>query len=214
MKPVSNSTIALIVVLIALFVIIVIYVVTSPGTPTTISQTTSPSPASSPTSPTSRSTTNTSTPITTFTSSSPSTTSPSINPEEPLKIVNAVLYLTIETQKINETYSVDWITVTLQLGLKNTGDKVITIKDIRIDPQQYPLFGATQGSIKPGYTLSGSYFVILNPETSDITDQIRIRYDPYWEIGTQHILYVTYSVSGENIDRVITQNVTVTLKTP
>jgi len=155
LKPLSDTTIALIVALIALFVVITIYIL------------------------------------------NPLSPSPFNTYNEPLQDVDAVLYLTVETQKINETYSVDWMNVTLKITLKNTGNKVITIKDIRIDPQQYPLKGFMPFNITPGSTYTGSFPVILNKETGET----RIPYDPLWEKGTVHVVFVFYRVQGEKIDR-------------
>jgi len=122
-----------------------------------------------------------------------------------LQIVDAVLYLTTKTMNINATYSVDWISVTLQITVKNTGDKVITVKDIKVDPQLYPVSGFAPVNINPGNTYSGSFPVILNKETGET----RILYNPAWEKGTQHTVFVTYRVLGSKTDQTVSQNVRV-----
>ena len=107
-----------------------------------------------------------------------------------LQIQDAVLYLALKPQQINATYTVNWMSIELQISLKNTGDKIITVTNITVD--DLPVQGFTRVNINPGQVYTGSYTVILNPATGET----KILYTPEWERGTTHVVKVQYQILG------------------
>ncbi|MEM4433015.1 MAG: archaellin/type IV pilin N-terminal domain-containing protein [Desulfurococcaceae archaeon] len=120
-----------------------------------------------------------------------------------IQIQDGALYLAKKTQVINETYSVVWMEVNLQITLKNTGGRIVTIRDITVDG--YKLQGFTTFNINPGETTTKSYPIILNPATGET----RILFDANWEKGTSHIVTVTYVVFGTTIEQKVSQTIVV-----
>ncbi len=120
-----------------------------------------------------------------------------------LQIQDVVLYYTAKTQMINSSYSVNWISITLQLTVKNVGDKVITIRNITVDGYRVTPFSSF--NVNPGQTVSGSYLVVLNPTTGDT----RIQYSADWDRGTTHTVMVEYQVLGTTNVQKISQTATV-----
>jgi len=94
------------------------------------------------------------------------------------------------------------MTVTLDITLWNTGDMVITVVDIRVDSGRLPVEEFTPVNINPGYTYKHSYTVILNPETGET----RIEYNPDWDSGTSHVVFITYRVLGTKVDQEVSYN--------
>ncbi len=85
--------------------------------------------------------------------------------------------------------------VTLLINLKNQGDKIVKVKKITVDTTDVFTGEIT---LRPGTTYSGTYSVYDGTATSD------------WEVGTEHIVKVTYDVVGGNADQVITIKVRTT----
>ncbi|OYT40557.1 MAG: hypothetical protein B6U89_01755 [Desulfurococcales archaeon ex4484_58] len=115
-----------------------------------------------------------------------------------LQIQDAVLLQTVKHQKINLTYYVDWLSVTLQISIKNTGDRVVTITNITVGG--LPLSGFTPVNVNPGDVFTGSYPVVLNPATGET----KIPYTATWEKGTEHEIVVKYVVLGSKNEQVVT----------
>ncbi len=89
--------------------------------------------------------------------------------------------------------------VTLLINLKNQGDKIVKVKKITVDTKD--VFVAAAGeeiTIRPGTTYSKTYLVYNGTYTAD------------WEVGTEHIVKVTYDVVGGNADQAITIKVRAT----
>jgi len=122
-----------------------------------------------------------------------------------LMIQTVAFYRSIKTQAINETYSVNWISVDLQLSLKNIGDRIITITDIKVDGK-YPVSGFSRFNLNPGQVQTVSYTVVLNPATGET----RILFTPEWESGTEHTVTVYYVIQGTTITQSATAKGTVT----
>lgn len=119
--------------------------------------------------------------------------------QQVLQIQDAVLYLAVKPQQINATYIVNWISIELQLSVKNTGDRIVTLTNVTVD--DLPVQGFTRVNINPGQVYSASYTVVLNPATGET----RILYTPEWEKGTTHTVKVEYQVLGStNIQSVST----------
>jgi len=121
-----------------------------------------------------------------------------------LMIQDATFYLAVKTQQINETYSVNWISVEVQLSLKNIGDRIVTVTDIKVDGI-YPVTGFTRFNLNPGQVQTLSYPVVLNTATGET----RILYTPEWERGTEHTVTVYYVVQGTTITQSATAKGTV-----
>ncbi len=92
-------------------------------------------------------------------------------------------------------------TVTLQISVKNTGDKVAVITKITVDG--IPVFNATGGTepirLNPGQVYSGSFTVL----------QWRLDESGQWEAGTEHLVTVTYQILGQAGEQTVSQKVTV-----
>jgi flagellin-like protein len=118
--------------------------------------------------------------------------------QQMLQVQDAVLYLATKPQKINATYIVNWISIELEVSVKNVGDRIVTITNITVD--DLPVQGFTSVNINPGQVYTGSYTVILNPTTGET----RILYTPEWEKGTTHTVKIQYQVLGTtNIQSVV-----------
>jgi len=122
--------------------------------------------------------------------------------QQVIQIQDVVLYLATKPQPINETYTATWMSVNLQITLKNTGDRIVTVKNITVDG--LPLQGFTAVNINPGGQWSGSFPVILKPPA-----ETRILHDPAWERGTEHTVVVEYTVLGLAQTQRVAQTATV-----
>ncbi len=91
-------------------------------------------------------------------------------------------------------------TVTLQISVKNQGDKVASITYIKVDG--IVVFNATAAGspirLNPGQVHSGSYKVFAGIDTAG-----------QWEAGTEHIVTVTYQILGQAGEQTISQKITV-----
>jgi len=110
-----------------------------------------------------------------------------------LFIQDATFYLAVKT---DPTTGIDWISVELQLNLKNIGDRIITITNITVDGK-YRVLNFERINLNPGTSQLVSYTVVLNPVTGDT----QIEYTPEWERGTQHTVTVYYIVQGTTIEQ-------------
>ncbi len=149
-------------------------------------------------------------PTTSSTSPTTSTSGKPICEKEYAQIVDGVIYIATFPQEINETYTIIWMSIELQISIKNVGDKIITIKNITVDG--YDVRGFTPINLRPNMTYNGAYVVDL-PLESNITiipppNAVTI-YDPNWERGTEHEVVVYYSLYGEK--KICTTSATITV---
>ncbi|MEM1675106.1 MAG: archaellin/type IV pilin N-terminal domain-containing protein [Desulfurococcaceae archaeon] len=114
--------------------------------------------------------------------------------QQMIQIVDLALQLSRKYQPINETYTITWLSVTLTITVKNTGDRVVTLTDIKVDGK-YGVTPFTRVNINPGQTYTGSYSVILDPETGE-TRTLFERVGTYWDTGSEHTVTVYYVVLG------------------
>lgn len=125
-----------------------------------------------------------------------------------IQIVDLALIRSLKPYQLNETYSTNWVSVELTITVKNTGDRVITLTGIKVDGK-YDIAGFTRVNINPGQTFTGSYSVIVDPETG----ATRILYEKagaYWETGTEHTVTISYQVVGTVHIQTISQKVMIT----
>ncbi len=98
-----------------------------------------------------------------------------------LEIQDAVLYRTI---KYYPQLGENRLSVTLQISIKNVGQRVVTIKNITVDGLSTKNFQPV--SLNPGQVFSGTYTVFKNA-----------KYNPKWDTGTEHTVEVYYQVLGQ-----------------
>ncbi len=107
--------------------------------------------------------------------------SSSASHQNALQIQDAVLYRVVKYISSNNSYRTE---VTLQISVKNIGQRVIKIKDIIVDSINITSF--KEILLSPGQIYTGSY-VVFNKQG----------YYPDWDIGTEHIITVYYQVLGQ-----------------
>ena len=99
-----------------------------------------------------------------------------------LQIQDLVLYRTIKYYQapINKNL----MTVTLQISVKNVGQRVVTLKNVTVD--NIYVRGFEEVSLNPGQVYTATYDVLDN-----------VDYSPDWDTGTEHIVTVYYQVLGQ-----------------
>ncbi|OYT40234.1 MAG: hypothetical protein B6U89_02820 [Desulfurococcales archaeon ex4484_58] len=102
-----------------------------------------------------------------------------------LEIEDIILYRNVYV--IEET---TYIYIYVMFSITNIGTLPVKITNITVD--DLPLFGFTPINIDPFTTYTGSYPIILNPETGET----RIPYDPKWNPSTEHKVKIYYQIYG------------------
>ncbi len=110
-----------------------------------------------------------------------------------LQIQDAVLYRTI---KYYPQLGENRLSVTLQISIKNVGQRVVTITNITVDNLPTKNFQAV--SLNPGQVFSGSYSILKD-----------VKYNPKWDTGTEHTVTVYYKVLGQPTTQSIQTKATV-----
>ncbi len=105
-----------------------------------------------------------------------------------IQIQDAVLYRTLKDFTLPNGTAITQMEVTLQINIKNIGQRVVTLTNITVD--DYPVEGFTQVSLNPGQTYSGTYAVVIEGST-------KFPYKPEWDSGTEHVVKVYYQVLGQ-----------------
>ncbi len=105
-----------------------------------------------------------------------------------IEIQDAVLYRTLKDISLPNGTTFTQMTVTLQISVKNIGQRVVTLTNITVDDNAVK--GFTQVSLNPGQVYSGTFDVLVGGE-------YRFVYNPAWDSGTEHIVKVFYQVLGQ-----------------
>ncbi len=128
----------------------------------------------------------------------------SLSVELPVKTYTQQDTIVIQDATLSVLHKADYMQVYLQITLKNQGDKVARITGITVD--NYNISGFTYAIIDPGSTYSFSGVVMVTP-TGIITDPVL---QERWEVGTEHLIKITYDVIGGSSGQVITARVRAT----
>lgn len=129
-------------------------------------------------------------------------------PTQYLQIIDSTLIRSLKPYQVNETYITFWVSVEVVVTIRNIGDRVVTLTDIKIDGV-YSVHGFTRVNINPRQTFTGSYPVIIDPEVGE-TKALYEKVGAYWELGTEHVVTIYYQVTGTDDIQTISQKVLVT----